>query len=281
MKFAMKFLLLFIIFSILFVLPSMVLPIPLDPKSQSGFNPVMLLVLLLVDLSCMVYLIKRLNLWGIKLYLAVALVFWGLQTFMTQIETWYFRAAMPAITDEVLLKLFLNPFITTITFVPVAILTLGKWNQPDTPEDHPNRKPTWKFLLALSITYVIIYFLFGHFVAWQFEKVRTFYSGSPELLGFTEQFQHTLHTYNFILPFQVFRGFLWLLCGLPLVLYLKGSRTEKVLACVFMYAVLTSVQLIIDNPFMPTEVRIAHLLEVSTSNGLFGLLTGWILCRQA
>jgi len=55
---------------------------------------------------------------------------------------------------------------------------------------------------------------------------------------------------------------------------------EKILACIFFYSVLPSIQLIIDNPLMPTEVRMAHLLEVATSHGLFGLLIGLIFTRR-
>jgi hypothetical protein len=241
----------------------------------------MLFVLLLMEFIWIVYLIRRISLSGMKLFLVVVLVFWGLQTFMTQIETWYFREAMPVITDKVLLRLFLNPFITAVTFVPAGIWILGKRDPTHGHQDHPlSLTSTWKEILALSVTYPIIYYLFGYYVAWQFAEVRTFYSGSPVMHGFIEQFQSTIHLYNFMLPFQLFRGFLWILFGLPVIRYLKGNSTEKIVVCVFMYSVLPSMQLIIDNPFMPAGVRIAHLLEVSTSNGLFGLLIGLTFCRD-
>src|SRR5258708_592732 len=247
MRVAITSILLFLVFSTLFVLPFIFFPFPLALKSQGDFEPLMLFMFLLVDFFCVVYLIKRINLSGIKLFLAVVLVFWGLQTFMTQIETWYFREAMPAITDTVLLKLFLNPFITAVTFIPAAIWILGKWRQTNNHQDHPlNLESKWKEVLILSITYVVIYLLFGHYVAWQFVAVRNFYSGSPEMTGFIEQFQYTLHIYNFVLPFQAVRGFLWILAGLPVILYLKGSNVEKILACVFMYSVLPSIQIIFD-----------------------------------
>jgi hypothetical protein len=180
-----------------------------------------------------------------------------------------------------LVKLFLNPLITALIFIPVAMVMLGKWKPTHRDTHHQfSLKSMWKEILALSLTYVLVYFLFGHYVAWQFEEVRIFYSGSPELRGFFEQFQHTLHAYPSILPFQLVRGFLWILAGLPVVLYLKGNNAEKLVACIFMYSVLPCILLIIDNPFMPTEVRLAHLLEVSTSNGLYGLLVGLIFSRR-
>jgi hypothetical protein len=39
-----------------------------------------------------------------------------------------------------------------------------------------------------------------------------------------------------------------------------------------MFGVVFSSQLLIPNEFMPTDVRMAHLLETSTSNFLFGFL---------
>jgi hypothetical protein len=281
MMVVIKYIFLFLLFSTLFILPAIIFPFPVVQKGQGDFEPLMLFVVLLIDFIGIVYLIKRIDLSGMKLFLAVVLVFWGLLTFMTQIETWYFRRAMPAITNEVLLKLFLNPFITAATFVPAAIWILGKWKQTHGHRDyHLSLRSTSKEVLALSVTYVFIYFLFGHYVAWQFAEVRTFYSGSPELLGFIEQFRHTLRMDDFLLPFQLLRGFLWILFGLPAILYLKGNNMEKMAACVFLYSVLPSIPLIIDNPFMPAGVRMAHLLEVSTSNALFGLLIGLILVRH-
>src|SRR5579859_312229 len=120
MKAALKYTLLFLIFLILFVLPPAMLPFPAGPRGQTDLSPAALFILLAIDVSAIAYLIQRLNLRGLKLFLAVLLVFWGLQTFMTQIETWYFRDAMPAITDGVLMKLFLNPFITALAFIPLA-----------------------------------------------------------------------------------------------------------------------------------------------------------------
>src|SRR6267378_2635212 len=106
MRATIKYILLFLLFLTLFVLPAIIFPFPLPQKSPSDFEPLMLFAVLLIDFIGVVYLIKRIDLSGMRLFLAVVLVFWGLLTFMTQIETWYFREAMPAITDEVLLKLF-------------------------------------------------------------------------------------------------------------------------------------------------------------------------------
>jgi hypothetical protein len=281
MKTVLKYVLLFFIFFTFFVLPNVFFPLNIKIENPSEYNGQMVIVFLLMQFSIMIYLIKRLNLWGGKLFLSTALIFWGLQTFMTQIETWYFREAMPAITDKELLNLFLRPLITAVTFIPIAIWILSKWKQStENPTPQTKLNLQWKKVAWLSAAYMIIYFVFGYFVAWQFEAVRVFYSGSAENAGFFGQIQQTLQTKSFIFLFQFFRGFLWIMIGFPIVMYLKGSTREKIIACALLYA-LPAIQLIVDNPFMPQQVRMAHLLEVATSNGLFGLLIGYVSTRRA
>ncbi len=281
MRTLLTFLLLLFIFAISFVLPNILFPPHVKIVEQKENNTFALLLVLLVDLSILIYLIQRLELWGIKLFLGVVIVFWGLQTFITQTETWYFRAAMPKITNDELRNFFLLPLLTSIIFAPLAIWILRKWKQ-DTKGSgyHGKASLNWKELLWLSVAYVVIYFVFGYFVAWQFEAVRIFYSGSPDKLGFIAQFKQTIHAKNSILLFQLLRGFLWVVIGLPMLLYSKGSKREIILMCVVLYAFLPAIQLILDNPFMPKQVRIAHLIETSMSNGLFGLLIGYASTRK-
>ena len=207
------------------VLPDILIPLKIKIGSQSEHNGLMVFILLLTDTFILLYLINRLELWGMKLFLGVVIIFWGLQTFMTQIETWYFREAMPEITNEELGNLFLRPLITTLTFTPLAIWISGRWKQGSNRYKSPAKANlTWKEWTGLSVAYVVIYFVFGYFVAWQFEAVRIFYSGRPENVGFLEQMKQTIETKHFILLFQLLRGFLWVLIGLPMVFYLKGGR---------------------------------------------------------
>src|SRR5688500_244579 len=105
MRTQLKFVLLFFIFSFLFFLPIVLIPLHVKMENQGEYSALMIFVLLLAEVSVIIYLIKRLNLWGMKLFLSVVIVFWGLQTFMPQVETWYFKEAMPAITNEELRNL--------------------------------------------------------------------------------------------------------------------------------------------------------------------------------
>lgn len=280
MKYLLKLVLLFFGFTVLFIVPAVVIPVQVPAADQSKYNALMFFILLLTQFGIIIYLIKRLNLWGFQLFLSVVIVFWGLQTFMPQTETWYFREAMPLISEGELFNLFLRPLITSVTFISLAMWVLGKWKPDINSNDRfMPAKLNGNEMLILAAAYLVIYFLFGYFVAWQFEAVRVFYSGTPEDAGFIGVMEQNWHARPFIFIFQVLRGFLWIIMGLPVLLYLKGSRRQKIVACVFLY-LLPAMQLIVDNPFMPQPVRMAHLLEVASSNGLFGFLIGYASIRK-
>jgi hypothetical protein len=58
--------------------------------------------------------------------------------------------------------------------------------------------------------------------------------------------------------------------ALPVIRALQGHRWQIGLAIALGFAICTSSQLLIPNPLMPAAVRMAHLLETSTSNFVFG-----------
>ena len=78
---------------------------------------------------------------------------------------------------------------------------------------------------------------------------------------------------------QVARALLWAAIAWPIVRMMKGKWWEAGLAVALVFAV-TSSQLLLPNPLMPYEVRMAHLLETSTSNFLFGWLVVLIFHPQ-
>lgn len=66
MKKFLKFVLLFVLFSIFFVLPNVIIPLHVKMDSQSDNNALMIVLLLPTQFFILIYLIKRLNLWEIK-----------------------------------------------------------------------------------------------------------------------------------------------------------------------------------------------------------------------
>ncbi len=225
MKTILKFAFLFLAFCFLFALPAVIFPVSVKYNNSPG-NSIFVLLVMLTDFIAVIYLLKRLKLGGIRLFFSTLLIIWGLQTFMTQTETWYFRKAMPALNNQELINFFIRPLLSMLVFIPIAMQVFGKWKNDQEPV-HFNLKPYRKWIAVLPVVYVFIYFCFGYFVAWQFEAVRMYYSGTPVKLSFSEQLKITIQNTPSILIFQLLRGALWVFCGLPLVLNLNGWQNRE------------------------------------------------------
>lgn len=278
MRTVAKYSLLFMAYCVTFILPAILLPVSVPLKESGSSMAVAFPVVMLVNFAILMYLIHRSASRGMKLCFYVILIFWGLQTGMTQIETWYFRNAMAGINDQELINLFIRPLITLVIFVPIAVRITGKWN--GTNERRRQMIAPWKSIGLLALLYVAIYFVFGYYVAWQFEAIRVFYSGSAMKAGFIEVLRHTAITTPGLFSLQLLRGLLYAMMGVMLIQQLNGGHSEKLIALTLLYALLPSILLILSNPFMPPDVRWGHLVELTTSNGLFGSLIGIAGVRQ-
>lgn len=230
-----------------------------------------LLAVSFLNTAVLAYLILRSRWAGWKLILAIFFVLYAVTTVMSQIETAFFLQLPPGMLP----RLFLSGAIIAAVFSPVAVLVLGKRRANATEFDNGfklNMSLTeWVAKLSLiAISYVIIYFTFGYYIAWQSAAVREYYGGSDPgslLAQMSSVVQHT----PLLLPFQVLRALMWTVIALPVIRMMKGPWWETGLAVSLLFAVVMNSQLLLPNPLMPTEVRLAHLLETATSNFLFGV----------
>jgi hypothetical protein len=215
---------------------------------------------LMVNSFFIIYLLNRLTLKGFRLIAVTALTVYCVQIFMTQIETWIFIDAFPAITPDVLTNIFVTNLIQII-IVTIVGSFMWKPKKSSTSETKITIYVAGKYwkLAVLSVFYMILYFTFGYFIAWQVDILREFYHGSVSSISNTE-----------LVLIQIFRGTLWVLFCMPVILYLKSSRTEKVIVVALMMAILPTILLLMPNPFMPLPIRMAHFIEVFISNGIFG-----------
>lgn len=241
--------------------------------ADAGATLIALLIVSLINAAVWTYVILRSNWTGWKLVLAVFVVFYGANTLMPQIETAYFVTRLP---PGMLPRLFLAGLIIAAVFAPLAVLILGKRR----PETHvPQQKilaGNWPGKLALIvIAYLFLYFTFGYFIAWRSPAVRAYYGGSnPE--NFVAHIASLLRSEPMLFLLQAVRALLWTAIAMPVIKMTKGAWWESGLAVALLFAVVNS-QLLIPNPLMPPEVRMAHLLETTTSNFLFGWLVVLIL----
>ena len=116
---------------------------------------------------------------------------------------------------------------------------------------------------------MLLYVGFGLMIAWRSEELRNFYAESVSSIDYLE-----------LRIIQVFRGFLWIMFCVPLLIWFKGGRGEKVIVISLLLAILPTILLLFPNPYMPAGVRLTHFVEVFLSNGLFGLILGFVLTMK-
>jgi hypothetical protein len=249
-----------------------------SPSAADAFLPTLLLALLLAAVYGIVIIRSRWHGW--RLMLAVFVSFFGLMTVMTHSESAVFLGhTMPG---GLILRLVAMGAIFAGLFAPVAVLVMGRLRASGLPALGPQpgklplREWMWR-IMALGAVYLLIYNVFGYFIAWKSPAVQTFYAGIDEGT-FLRHLASLWKSWPWMFPFQFGRGILWALFGLPIIRMYSGKRWETALMVALLFSV-WSAQLLSPNPFMPQAVARIHFAETSTSNFLFGCMVGLLLSR--
>jgi hypothetical protein len=212
---------------------------------------------------------------GWLLMIGMTLAWWGLMTFMTQIETLYFLHAFPKLTNIELIKFFIRGLVYAVLFVPAGTWIAGGFakGRPrlESAVDYFRPIATPRVFLLIPVN-VALYLLFGYFVAWQFGQLRVFYSGSSDLLSFWGRMHYIITTDTLLVPFRFLRTFLWTLFGLPVIIAFRDRLKAGIPAVFLAFALLPTTQFLYPNVLIPFIVRMAHIIEVSISTGIFGVV---------
>src|SRR6266536_3935976 len=161
---------------------------------------------------------------------------------------------------------------TVITYelaVPLWILLFSKRGEPGLETYHPmdSRPPgerLWKFVVC-DVSYPVLYFAAGTII---FPFVKDFYASQ------------TLPPAGRLIAMQLLvRG--PILVGLCLLLLrlLRLPRVSGALALGAVLTLLSSVALLIPNPYFPDAIRMAHLCEIASSTFVFGAIVGLLWGR--
>lgn len=249
---------------------------PADAGAVAGmFSLLCLCVLVSAVFS---WAIVRSCLWGWKLMVAIYLAYFGLGTFMPQIESALFlpRHLPPGFVGQ----LFAMGAMVAGIFALAAVAIWGRLRCPQGAATWPSPSHlTWagwsQRIAILAATYVAIYLLAGYYIAFRNPQLLAYYDTSDPG-SFFAQLQRLWVWAPWFFAFQAARGVLWVAFALPLIVSFRGYRIELALLVGCLYTV-WAVMLLVPNPYMPESVRMTHLAETAPSNFLFGCLVGWAL----
>lgn len=272
-------------FLVLFVAGSMFVAgsIPANVVSEPGLvSPgIGLLIIAAVDVALIIALILSSRWSGWKLTVLLSAAYFGAVTLLTQIESWYFLSSVK-VNPGLIPGLFLMGVPTAFLFIPLAVWFTGKTHPPENiqysfEQSIPVGTWLWK-IAALVVLYVILYFVAGHFIAWQNPELRAFYGQPGEARPFFTQMSWILQHDPHLVLLQILRGLLWILCAIPVI---RGSNVSPLWTAILLGLFLSvpqNVGLIIANPLMPlASVRLSHLIETTSSNFVFGFCVSWLL----
>jgi len=252
-----------------------------QPAAAGGSAAFALIAACILETIVLSYLILRSRWAGWQLMLAILVVFYGVSTFMGQLESAVFLTQLPA---GMVPRLFLMGLLIDAPFSVLAVIILGKRNAELTDNQRgvqpgmPVNSWSWK-LAVIALAYVILYFTFGYFIAWRNPAVREYYGG-VDPGNFLAQMGTVARDRPWLIPFQILRAVFWVAIALTVIRMLKGEWRETALALGITFAVLMNAQLLLPNPYMPEPVRMAHLVETASSNFIFGILVGWLLSEH-
>lgn len=253
----------------------------LTPAEQAASVP-MLLLMAAIDVVVLAAWLPRARFGGWRLWLATAVVLYGVKTFMSQIEAWYFvtSAHLP---PAMIPHLFAMTLPVSLLWPALAVWALGPREAPPVAPAalvrHPTGAPVARFALAGAVLYPALFFLFGYYVAWQNPAVRVYYEGPAVPLPIAQHFTQMWVSDPLLVPFEMVRGLLWVAIGWPVLKYTRGPWWEGALFYATMMALLQNDVHLLPNVLMPGEVRLWHFIETASSNFLFALGAAALLSR--
>lgn len=253
-----------------------------------------ILIVSFVDSLVLLAIIKLSRWAGLALMVGLAFSFFGVKTFMGQIEALAFltplgselgsgSVPMIAMPPQLIIGLLLSGIILAIIIVPLAVRLFGK-ARGEAGETRPRLLPSmgagqWLVkLLVVIVLYELLYFGFGYYVAWQSPAVLEFYQGTDPG-SFLAQIQNVARNTPLLISFQGLRGLLWVIFAMPVIMMLRHRPWVGALTTGILLAITMNIQNFIPNAFMPYQVRMVHFVETASSNFILGMFLFWIFHR--
>ena len=246
-----------------------------EAAAESGNSELILFIICLLNTAVLLYFIFNSHIKGWKLAATIFFVSFGLQYFLSQIETFWFNDALK-MSPKLIWTVIVGGAISNLLFAVLATWITRGFSEKQVIQLHLKSDGISfvKMVAALSIiVWPVIYFLAGYFIAWQFSEVRQYYTGTQEMESFYNIMKGNVTSGLYF--FQMVRGLIWIGIGYLVLLSVQESTFHKAIVLGLLFSVISSSQLLLPNPIMPDMVRIPHLIETGTSNFLWGIIVTW------
>jgi len=253
--------------------------IPESPDEGMG-TELWLLIICLINTAAVLFFMYNSTISGIRLVLSLMILIFGIQFFMSQIETVWFNDSLKMDINTIRMVVMGGAFMS-ILFSMTATWMTGKWKSNGQKKSlFPPKLLDIMVPVALLciLIWPLVYFLAGYFIAWQFPEIREYYSGSKELESFFVIMRENVISGLYF--FQILRGVIWILLASLALVVTSGSWHKKGLILGLLLSFLGCSQLLLPNPIMPEQVRLGHLLETSTSSFIWGFILAWFLSKH-
>jgi len=247
-----------------------------DASADNSNGEILLLLTCGLNAAVIMYFIYNSIIKGWKLVGILFLITFGIQYFMSQIETVWFNDSLNLPMNGIL-AIVTGGAIMSLFFALAATWLTGNFKNKKEYTGgilKVDLVPMLKWITLLAvIIWPLVYFMAGYLIAWQFAEVRLFYSGTTEMASFYSIMKENVISGLYF--FQIFRGVLWVLIASLVFVSTEGTLLRKGLILGLLLSFLGSSQLLLPNPIMPYMVRMGHLVETATSSFLWGLILAW------
>jgi hypothetical protein len=253
----------------------------MSPEDAAA-SGLMLIVVSFIDTPILTYFILRSRLRGLRLMVTVSLVFYGVKTFLSIIEAWWF---MTDVNAAEIPGLFLQTVPLAVLFPVVAVWMLGKAKKAEEADEAPNTRlvmPTRQLVLKVAflsvIVYPVLFWTFGYYVAFSNPELVAYY-GATHPGSFLAQIGNVWADDPFVFLFEVFRGLIWVALAAPVIRTTKGRVWEAGLIVALLFSLVQNDVHLIPG-VMPPSVRLSHFIETASSNFIFAFIITWLLHRE-
>ena len=247
-----------------------------EASTDNSNGGILLLLSSALNTAVIMYFIHNSIIKGWKLVGILFLITFGIQYFMSQIETVWFNDSLNLPMNGIL-AIVTGGAIMSLFFALAATWLTGSFKDKKEYGRGTLKVELVPMLILVTLLAVIIwplvYFMAGYLIAWQFTEVRLFYSGTAAMASFFSIMQENV--ISGLYYFQIFRGVLWVLIAYLVLVSTEGTMLRKGLTLGLLLSLLGSSQLLLPNPIMPYMVRMGHLVETATSSFLWGFILAW------